>query len=337
MRIGLLFDFPQADGGEFLETAVRLGLGDGDGPPVEIVRELAQGLPGGSAVEVVAAFDRLVDAGCVAIVGPSISDNCLIARDLADAGRIPCINYSGGAFTRGEWMFHYQVGSLEDEPVVLARHLVGRGLTSVAVLHDRSAVGEGYLAHLPRTLDVTSRFAIDPLAEDAFDEVRRARAGGPAALVYLGLGVVARTVALAVADIGWDVPVVCNSALMFGYGRRDWRAGWDGWTYVDTVADDNAERVALAARSKATAAGPIGVAGYDIGRILREALAWAPEVTRHGLREGLEHVKWLPAASGHDGTLMSFGAWDHGALKGEYLVLRAWRDGRTVQVPRVGP
>jgi hypothetical protein len=28
---------------------------------------------------------------------------------------------------------------------------------------------------------------------------------------------------------------------------------------------------------------------------------------------------------------MGFGGWDHGALKGDYLVLRTWKDGRTVQ------
>ena len=333
MRIGLLFDFPQPDGGDAVATAVELGLGDARAG-VELVRELAHGLPGGSAAEVAAAFGRLVDAGCAAIIGPSISDNCAIARDLADAARIPCINYSGGAFTRSEWMFHYQVGSLEEEPVVMAEHLRARGLTSAAVLYDRSHVGEGYVAHLPRSLEVTSRCGVDPLAEDAVAEVTAARASSPDALVYLGLGVVARTVALAVHELGWDVPVVCNSALMFGYGRKDWRAGWDGWTYVDTVADDNRVRAALRATSKATAAGPIGVAAYDMGRLLAEALAWAPSTTAAGLRDGLEHVKRLPAASGHDGTLMGFGAWDRGALKGEYLVLRSWRDGRTVQLER---
>jgi hypothetical protein len=29
---------------------------------------------------------------------------------------------------------------------------------------------------------------------------------------------------------------------------------------------------------------------------------------------------------------MGFGDWDHGALKGEALVLRVWRDGRSVEV-----
>jgi hypothetical protein len=29
---------------------------------------------------------------------------------------------------------------------------------------------------------------------------------------------------------------------------------------------------------------------------------------------------------------MGFGTYDHAALKGQYLVLREWRDGKTVQV-----
>ena len=42
----------------------------------------------------------------------------------------------------------------------------------------------------------------------------------------------------------------------------------------------------------------------------------------------------MPAASGYDGTLMGFGTWDHAALKGHFLVLREWKDGRSVQVDR---
>jgi hypothetical protein len=101
--------------------------------------------------------------------------------------------------------------------------------------------------------------------------------------------------------------------------------------YVDTVADDNPRRQALRELSRATAAGPVGVAAYDIGRLLGEALARAMHLTRPGIRDALERVKRLPAASGRAGTTMGFGAWDHAALKGDYLVLRVWQDGRTVQ------
>jgi branched-chain amino acid transport system substrate-binding protein len=141
-----------------------------------------------------------------------------------------------------------------------------------------------------------------------------------------------RAVALALASLGWQVPVVANSALMFGYVRPEWRDGWKGWEYIDGIADDNVMRARLAERSPASAAGPVGCAMYDMGRLVGEALARAQHLTRDGMREALERVKRLPATSGREGTTMGFGAWDHCALKGEYLVLREWRDGETVQV-----
>jgi hypothetical protein len=50
------------------------------------------------------------------------------------------------------------------------------------------------------------------------------------------------------------------------------------------------------------------------------------------MKEGLEEVKRLPAASGYDGTTMGFGNQDHAALKPTALVLRSWRDGKTVEL-----
>ena len=89
----------------------------------------------------------------------------------------------------------------------------------------------------------------------------------------------------------------------------------------------------LRERSPKTAAGPVGVAGYDIGRLLGEAIIRTDHLTRQGILDGLERVKRLPASSGRDGTTMGFGQWDRGALKGPYLVLREWRDGRSVELP----
>jgi hypothetical protein len=119
---------------------------------------------------------------------------------------------------------------------------------------------------------------------------------------------------------------------MFGYARPDWRDGWAGWEYLDGVADDNTLRAQLRERSKRAAAGPIGCAAYDMGRLVGEAIARAHHLTRAGLKEGLERIKQLPATSGVEGTTMGFGHYDHAALKGQYLVLREWRDGKTVQV-----
>ena len=78
--------------------------------------------PPGSEHDIKRAFAELDAGGAIAIIGPSISDNALIAAPLCDAARLPAINYSGGERTRSQWMFHYQVGSLEEEPPLLAAH-----------------------------------------------------------------------------------------------------------------------------------------------------------------------------------------------------------------------
>jgi ABC-type branched-subunit amino acid transport system substrate-binding protein len=231
------------------------------------------------------------------------------------------------------------VGSLEEEPPLLAARMVERGLRSAAVVFDQSPVGRRYAecfeaARARLGLEVTGTASISSLAEDAADLLTRLRSGDPDVLVYFGLGVSSRAVALARMDLGWDLPVLANSALMFGYARPDWRDGYAGWEYIDTVSDDNRRRASLKERSPHAAGGPIGCAAYDIGRLLGEAIAQADHLTRAGIADGLRRAKQLPATSGYDGTLMGFGTMEHAALKGHYLVLREWRDGKSVQITR---
>ena len=342
IRIGFLYDFPQGD--DLFSASLRLGLDEVASSgrldrDIEFVERHARGLPSGSEHDVKRAFAELVDDGAVAIIGPSISDNALIAAPLCDAARIPAINYSGGERTRSQWMFHYQVGSLEEEPPVLAQRMVERGLGRAAVVFDQSPVGRRYAecfeaARARLGLEVTGTASIASLAETADDLLTRLRGGNPDVLVYLGLGVSSRAVALARLALDWDIPVLANSALMFGYARRDWRDGYAGWEYVDTIADDNARRSALGEISPRAAGGPIGCAAYDMGRLLGEGIAQSDHPTRAGIADGLRRVKQLPATSGYEGTLMGYGTWEHAALKGHYLVLREWRDGKSVQVQR---
>ncbi len=224
-------------------------------------------------------------AGAVVIAGPTVSDNGIVVRDHVDAIEVPCVNYTGGAITRSRWMFHYQVGSLEEEPYVLVDHLRRLGRQRVAVLHDDTPVGHNYGMWFERAVaerggpQMLSRASVSPLATDLEPAVRAAVADDPDALVYLGLGVAARAVALGVEACGWNGPVAANSALMFGYGRREWRSAWDGWPYVDTISDTNTVRAALRERSKVHAGGPIGVAAFDMGRLIGLGMAMADDVT----------------------------------------------------------
>src|SRR5207244_7888054 len=123
--------------------------------------------------------------------GPSISDNALIAAPLCDESRIPAINYSGGERTRSQWMFHYQVGSLEEEPPLLAARMVARGLSRAAVVFDQSPVGRRYAecfeaARARLGLEVTGTATIAPLATDAEPLLARLQRGEPDVLVYFG-------------------------------------------------------------------------------------------------------------------------------------------------------
>jgi ABC-type branched-subunit amino acid transport system substrate-binding protein len=342
LRIGVLHDFPHADGGAMTERALRLGLDEVRADQrldreVELVVEHVDGLPMGSEHDVRRGFAALDENGCLLVIGPAISDNALITTPIGDDLGLVTINYTGGERTRGAYGFHYQVGSLEEEPAALAERLVARGLTHPAIVHDRSPVGKRYVecfddAAAMLGLEITGRHAVSPLADDVSSPLTRLRDGGPDSLVYLGLGVASRAVALGLASIGWRVPVVANSALMFGYARPEWRDGWAGWEYLDGIADDNRRRAWLATQEPALAGSPVTCAMVDMGRLAGEAIARSDHLTRDGIREALERVKRLPAACGHEGTTMGFGVYDHGALSHGFLVLREWRDGRSVQV-----
>jgi hypothetical protein len=172
IRIGLLYDFPQGD--DLFAASMRLGLEEVAATgrldrEVELVDKQARGLPSGSEHEITRAFTELVDDGAVALVGPSISDNALIAAPLCDSARIPAINYSGGERTRSQWMFHYQVGSLEEEPPLLAtrrvRPVAGRPPVRGVLRSGAGAArpgGHGYREH--RVARGDRRRAVDAVA-----------------------------------------------------------------------------------------------------------------------------------------------------------------------------
>ena len=154
----------------------------------------ADGLPGGSAEAVVAEVDAMVAAGAVVIAGPTVSDNGIVVRDHVDRIQVPCVNYTGGAITRSQWMFHYQVGSLEEEPYVLVDHLLGAGGERVAVLHDDTPVGHNYGMWFERAVSerggpmILRRESVSPLAEDLEPAVRAAVADDPGRARLPGVG-----------------------------------------------------------------------------------------------------------------------------------------------------
>jgi branched-chain amino acid transport system substrate-binding protein len=305
--------------------------------PVEFVKSYGLGLPGGTAAAVERAFEELVEQDVLMIVGPAIGDNALVATPLAARRRVPTLNWAGAERARGKWMFHLQVGSHEDESLVIGRHLAAQGCRRIGVLHDRSQIGVRHMRFLEDEatllgIEIAGTATLAPEQQDAGDEVRRIVALEPDGVVYLGLGLSAPAVARALTATGWSGPRIMNTPGIRGY-YGDFAQIVDGWAYIDMVSDDNAtfaaerERRGLAKRDSLALA-----KGHDLGRLVAEGIARAPELTRDGLRQGLEAIKWLPAAEGREGTLLGFGLHDRGALHGRYLVVREWRDGETVEI-----
>lgn len=335
VRVGVLHDYPRPDGGASFEWAVRLGVREVEATgrlpaPVVLIHEPAQD-------DIAAAFARLVDDGVLAILGPAITDGALAVRPLVDEAGIPCINYAGNDQARSAWLFHFQIGSLEDEPPLLVDHLVRGRRTRVVLVQDTSRVGNRMAAFFrdaaAAQCEVVAHLRVDPDGGSIAPAVTAARGARSDALAFVGFWRAAHALALEMKAQDWAVHAVANSALMYGHADASWARDWDGWTYVDTFSEANPRFAALSRTAAAAGrtAGPGEAGAYDMGRLLAEGIARAPELTRGGIRAGLERVKALPAASGHAGTLMGFGNWDRGALKGPYLVLREWRGGVSVE------
>jgi ABC-type branched-subunit amino acid transport system substrate-binding protein len=343
-RIVVLYDLNPGDGGASSQRAVELALAEvaeaGVGvnvplPSVDVSTVVAEGHPRGEPAVTAGALRELgADPDVLAVIGPAISDNAIACTPVADEIEVPCINWSGSQLTRSRWMFHYQVGSLEEEPYVIARHLAERGLRRVALVREDSIIGRQYASFLEDAvvlsgLELLGTVDLSVSGDDGDAAVAGLDELAPDAVVYLGLGMSARGLSLAMVGRPW--PVVTNSALMFAHANPDWRKEIDGWVYVDAYDEANEVRRALFEQldvPEAVGMGPI--ATYDMGRLVGYGLAHAAEVTRAGVRDGLERVKQVPSALGSPGTIMGFGNWKHNALEGGYLVLRQWRDGQSV-------
>jgi ABC-type branched-subunit amino acid transport system substrate-binding protein len=304
--------------------------------PVEFINAWGLGLPAGTAAAIEHAYAELAAQNVLLIVGPAIGDNALLATPLAERHRISTLNWAGAERARGEYMFHLQVGSHEDESIVIAHHLASLGARDLGVIYDRSPIGDRHLEFLQSEaqilgLRIAASNGVSPLAQNTDDAVDKVLVAEPDAFVYLGLGLSAPAVARAVKALGFTGPCVMNTAGLRGY-TPDYARNIDGWWYVDMHSETNTTLTALRQRLNVPTQRALAAAkGYDMGRLVAESLARAPEYTCEGIKIGLELVKWLPAAEGYEGTLLGFGKYDRGALHGRYLVMRQWRDGKSFE------
>ena len=344
VRIGSLFDFPQRDGGVTFDAALRLGLDEataveGFDRDIEIVQEHVKGLPLGSEHDVVAGVHALDAAGRPRVqraVGerqrvhrrPRSSTTSASRASTTRAASAPAA--TSGSTTRSA----HSRRSRRSSPNGSRR----AGSTRAAVVFEHSPVGRRYAevfdrAHTGAGIDVTGTAAITSLDPDVTPALERLRRTEPDALVYLGLGYTSHAVARRagghrvgrarrrelVADVRLHAPRLARRLARLGVPRRRRRR--------QRTAEGIARRAhPTSPRARCCAARTTWVACSG-------PPSPAPTTSRvTACASALERVKQLPATSGYEGTTMGFGVYDHAALKGQYLVLREWRDGETVQV-----
>jgi ABC-type branched-subunit amino acid transport system substrate-binding protein len=301
--------------------------------PVEIVFREVEGLPKGTVKAVIDAYGELVDDGCLVIFGPSITDNAVPTREAIEQRfRVPAVSVTGSEDWLGEWTFSFPQGSLTDEPIFWTQLLEKGGYTEVGVLVEQSLVGESYLKSFASAcrdagLRIVAEERLAQTAQDVGEAIRRVRDANPAALVHCGFGFGILHVNAALAALGWDPPRFTSTAFQNAWISPVLWQAFMGWTGVDQYDEANlvGQRF-LDQYEAAYGRRPrycVPVVNRDIATALLRAFADARPLSPRGVREALERVKMLPAATGAPGTRVCFGKWMHRAWMGAgYLVAK---------------
>jgi branched-chain amino acid transport system substrate-binding protein len=343
IRIGVLIDFvlPPPSHWDIREdflAATRLTFDDAAAAgtldrPVELVIREVEGLPRGTVKAVVDAFGELVDAGCLAVFGPMISESAVPLREEIERRfRVPAISWCGAEEWHGEWTFSLGNGSMSDEPYVIANLLSQRDLRTVAVTYERSLIGQKYLSFFREACEVeglaiVGEHAIAQSGVDATAVVQALHAAAPDAIVHLGFGLGVVGVNDALAALDWDPPRYMGTAWENGYMNDELFRTYEGWIGLEQYDEENPVAQAFLDRfAEVHGRRPeyvMPIYGHDVARTLVAALAKAEPLSPRGVMEALERVKMLPAACGEPGTRISFGKWTRrGWMGAGYLVAR---------------
>jgi hypothetical protein len=147
------------------------------------------------------------------------------------------------------------------------------------------------------------------------------------AIVHCGFGFGIVFVNPTLAEMNWNPPRYMGTAFQNAWINQ---LMWDairGYTGLDQYDESNPVGQAfLDEYNVAYGRRPeycVPVVNRDIATILLLALADAHPLTPRGVKEALERVKMVPAASGAPGTRLSFGRWTRrGWMGAGYLVAR---------------
>jgi branched-chain amino acid transport system substrate-binding protein len=339
-KIGVLVDYLDAKGG-FDENVLRsLQLVADEfveqrlvDRPIEFVVRAVQGLPNGTFRAVRDAFHELIDEGALVIFGPWVSENAVaLAPHVEQAAEAVCITMAASETLLGEWFFGLPAGSMEEEPIIMATVAHLDGCRTVGVAFEDSLIGTEYLRTTRRAcaevgLRITAEVPIPQVEAEKQQAMELLGADRPDAILHVGFGLGIPGMNAALEAIGWVPPRYTTTAFEFAATSSWWRqqlAGWIGLDQYDErneVARDFLDRFEARYGDRPEYFFPPYC--YDVGRIMLMAVGAAKPLTGAGVKDALEKIKMVPAASGAPGTRLRFGRYiRHGWMGSEFLVAR---------------
>ncbi|MED5811809.1 ABC transporter substrate-binding protein [Mycolicibacterium sp. 050232] len=339
-RIGLLIDHLDENGGydENIVPALQLvadeylqsGILE---RPIEFVVRAVQGLPNGTFRAVRDAFRELVEQDALVIFGPWVSENGVaLRRYVEELAEVPIITMAASESMLGEWVFGLPAGSMEEEPIIMATVAALDGCRTVGLAFEDSLIGREYLrttreACRDTGLTITAEVAIPQVKSEKRDAMSRLAAVKPDAIMHVGFGLGLIGMNAALADIGWMPRRYTTTAFEFAATAQWWREQLAGWTGLDQYDERNVTGRAFIDRfERVHDRRPeyfFPLYCYDVGRLMMTAIAGARPLTGAAVKEALERIKMLPAASGAPGTRLRFGKFiRHGWVGSEFLVAR---------------
>jgi ABC-type branched-subunit amino acid transport system substrate-binding protein len=319
-----------------LEDALNEGVWSRS--PVSIVTCDARGLPRENYRKVIAGYDWLVEQGCVVILGPMISDNCLLLQPHADEVGVPCIGWTGAHKFASDFCFTVANGDIPTEGVMCANWLYQQGLKKIGMFWEAGSSGRDYADYFRDTalqlgLKVMREVKLEPNPRGLKDELALMRELGVEGVYYGGYGYATFHFAEAFRALEWDPPRVMGTAFMFYSNSNAWAEGLEGWHGVDQLGEDgaspnyNAMVDRFRRRFGRETKNVVVALAYDTARAAIHGIANARIPTPRDVRDGMERIRWMPATNGGPSCYVQFGPGDHKGYKGDFLTIRELRGG----------
>lgn len=351
-RIGVMDDLP-GECGESLraglevafEEYLKAGLMD---RPVDLVNRSYVGQPWeNGSINIEVYRDLIENEKVIGIVGPMTTDNCLSLLPELDKLEIPSVGICGSQLYNGEYAFTTPNGGMADEPATIAAWLHGQGHKSIALIREfPSQIGVEYTYHLRnetqlRGLEIIMEQAVSPVdtQENITEALRKLKAVGADCLVYFGLGGLSEHLNIGLKEIDWDPTRIMGTAFVGATWSEERIKCYDGWYGLDQWHEENEVHLHALDLYHKKFGKPkefmdsVFTCGYDIGRSYAIAISRMRIGTGEALRDALETVTRLPAATGAPGTVVSFSKRDHRGFKGaDYLFVRKSENGKNIYV-----